>query len=384
MQKTLKIYSNMSDADKKQWYTVSQLVRGFMMSIKSEEDLRGLDEDDRVRSKHFVVQSDDHMHHLKHGEGKFLGVKWAVEKMYNYEDFSKVKDEYVNHDEDDMMRRVKLDRTSRIEDFRSYLNDVRSLKYSDKVEPVVFYGDKKDALVHNSMSDSLRNYYGLFLNYDYMKRWFSEVYSIRENVLDALLFLHVYKFFIFTDFLNFYKVNLSFTTGKKRSTTSARKFFEFLLDEGFIEKVKYENNDLNRFKNYTMHKTTDKADKLVYLFMDLVTYRKKMDFSGSALNLDGVTIHDLYDKEIFNTRWKSSRHYIFYEWCYEYVNYKADVEFFDGDLKEFERKLSGDDFCFNPMIYKIAELKVLESNGKKTNNTYIQRFLNSPRFGRKL
>ena len=73
--------------------------------------------------------------------------------------------------------------------------------------------------------------------------------------------------------------------------------------------------------------------------------------------------------------------YSFYEYCYDYFNYKAEVEMFDDDMVNFCRKSSSSQFYFNPMVYKIAEAEFLRSSGEKRTNKFVEKFLSNDRWG---
>ena len=74
---------------------------------------------------------------------------------------------------------------------------------------------------------------------------------------------------------------------------------------------------------------------------------------------------------------------MFYEYCYEYINYKSDVELFSGDMERYLKKTESAEFYFNPMIYKICQDKFTTRNGEFTGDEFVEAFLNADRWGHK-
>ena len=372
------IYGALTETKRKEWYSASQIHVGFPKYFKEMAHITLLDESDFVRKQEFLVQTDDYKYALKNKEN-FNGVKYRVEKFYNYEDVKRnIDEEFFT----DSRYRVISKESNELDDLRSYLANKRALSSTKKVKfaPIKFYGEEVDGIKVEDKSNTFRLYYGLFFQREFITSMFAKAYKVRPNFFDVLMFIFTYKFITFKEFLN---------CNKRAYKSSSRKTFNWLQEEGWLEKVEYKKSSMyTKNRSYRnkgsnrIYRISDKGIRVAELYVDAILFKRKINYVGYSFS--DVSLSTL---DISLSKMKLGQHkdmpinYMLYEHIYNYVNYNAEIKYTDDTMLEFLKKTTSADFAYHPYLYKITGETYLESNGVKSNNTYVKTFLKNSKFG---
>ncbi len=384
--KSIKIYDAMSEKDQMNWLTRTQASDSVSGVLASSDMLIHLDKNKKVRKKHFAVQSDEYSNHLMVGKGEFYLSKYSIELMYNYEDIVK---EYKDFELELMVTEVKHVENKRLEisnDLRTLLNDRRSLQSEDKFKPVVFYGDEKEAIVHESTQ--FRLYYMVLLNYPFIMKMYSVLHGISEVTMNALMFLYARKYFERNDIFQFHRNNVGAYASHGSWTKSYSQLWIYMNKNGYVERVERGEKSLTRKNGYTgkLYRTTTKTDQMCELLIEYLMYKKKMPYGGKSLTGHRPAYSDYKTnaniKRDSYDMYFDKNPYSFYEFMFEYVNQVAEVEMFEGSLKEWELKMTSQDLKFNPLIFRIGQRR--NFFGTSRHNKYIETYLEGHRWGHKV
>ena len=302
-------------------------------------------------------------------------------KLYSYEDVKRLTD---SGDIERTYRAWEKKTINRPQEFRTFLNKKAYMKSQKKNVLMDFYGDKEEGLEVLSRGEQYRIYWALFYNRAYIEKSFLKINNMNSSVLDMLLFVGMLKFFTMARLYEFFECRKMNIDGTVCSSTS--QIFKALKKHGYIEPVDY--GDKSLYKKYrkakTVYQITPKTSSIIDDYYDYVMYRKKLPYMGTA-SVSGVPrAIDISHKRFDNRGIYSPHAYASYQSAYEFINYKAEVEFFDGNMEEFVKSITSKDFPFHPMIYRISEQKLMESNGKKSGVGFINKFLSAHRWGIKV
>jgi len=275
MEKIFKNWHTLKEEEQKRWLTIKQLPLAFS-DLENQEELSLIVKDDRLKRKHFVIQSEEYMWWLKNNEGEFYGVMWTVDQFYLRESVEAIIGEYETE-----WRIAKIRKTSLKyqKSLKQFFNDQRALRNPKKVLPTEFYGDEVQALRDYDFAGHYTIYTGLFMNLSYIKNRFCKFNNRSEDVLDAIMFLFNYKFFIRAELYNSQLSKLKVFAslddegydchGKKGGQY---KIWSWLVDDGWVEKVDLSNTDIygksNKYARNRLFTTTDKANKLCADYME--------------------------------------------------------------------------------------------------------------------
>ena len=381
--KTLRLYDFMPEEMKKMWLTREQVVRAYRHRFKSHGDVNELDRNRHIEKQQFAVQTDEYAYHLKNEDGYYIYPKYELDVFYSrkdivnfikkYPDTSKWADKDLQHTD---RRKQK--------DLRSYLNDIRSVRKEPEAVITMFYGERRPAIKHSDPSNQFRLHYAAFLNHSYITKLFCKTYGIRAYDLDIMIFLFTYKFFIWSDLFGCFRSGMSYT---KDGVTdgSVKKTWRRILKDGMVEKVTISNKSMYRkyWKEKTIYTTTAETERIVNLYMDYIMYKRKLDYIGTSRNGVVLTMKDIKDDLGTKIGVIGSRAYTFYEYVYDYVNYKSDVELFSGKMQDYMRKSSSNQFYYHPIIYRIAEERMANDGEDTKSHRYIDKMINGSRFGRR-
>lgn len=391
MAKILKIYEELPEEEKKEWLTLTQATKAFRVFLLTPEQVYNMHKYGNVRTREMAIYSEDYNYHVLHGMFDFIGKKYDMEKFYNKSDLKKFVRTFQEPPpfpfgwEKDRVNYGKLN------DLRSYINDIRNMEKSSHVMHVSFYGDQKESIVHHDETQQYRMYYAVFLNRSFIEKTVADMYEIKTVLLDLLVFLYTYKFFTHRNMYHYHSINtaamFSDKDGEPTVRKSAKSAKEMLLERGYIMKEPYSKNSLHK-KRYSeaLYTTTDKTNKIVKDYIDYVMYKKKLPYIGQSKSGRGITYLDIKERrrDVKYPKTKiSPKAYTFYEYCYDYVNYKAEVEMFSGTMEEFMKKSSSVELKFNPMIYRLAQEIYLREGSDVKSKTFIDNFLSSDRWGSK-
>ena len=387
MRKTLRIYEQMPEDYRKEWLDIKQVAGFDALKFSTDKALNMLDYSDEVEKQCMVVNTDDYENWVKNGSvGKYVKEQWEVRTFYKKEDVKRFADNHLEMTRFEDMIQVGW-KAEKLDDLRTYLNDRRSIKYEDIILPTEFYGDKTMALRHVSRDNQYRLYYGAFFLHGYITNQFLYQFNIKRSMLEMLIFLHTYKYFILKDLYNHYtaymKLRLDDNKRANEGPTSKLKWF---IKEGYVEKITYKNTSMYKKKRVkgkmrNMYKTTEKADKVVGTYFNWLMYKEKMPFTGKSNNTKRLTRIDMKNPNR-EVKWLDNKYaYMFYEYVYDYINYKSEVELFDGDMESFMKKAESREFHYSAIVNRIAYERFLSSDGKNDNSAYIKHLLESRRWG---
>ena len=379
--KTIAIYDEFDEVEKKQWYNKAQVLLGFVDYFRTEEMFKTLDIDSSVRKRELAVYTEGYKEHMKHYPStEYTGVMFKVEKFYRYEDLMEVID-----DKYDKFYSDKLSYKEPIsdDDIRNTLSE-KSFLEGAKDGLVKFYGENVVAIKSTSSTDTFRLYYALFMYSDYISKMFRLNYGYSRRYVNLLLFVYMYKFISKIEMYSFHSATIS-----KKNTSGA---WNTLVEDGMIEMVEYEKTSPHYIRQRKVnsqrkiYKITPKAMAICELYMDYSMFRKKIPYTGITDCDVGITGRSLSlsenQKVSINGRNYMIKH-MMYEYMYDWVNHKVDIELADSDKFEELKKMNASDIVYNPFIYKITEQEYLHNNGEFKNNAYIKKFLNNYKFGYK-
>lgn len=390
----IKIYEKLPEKTRKLWYSRENVVKGFPLLALTKENFVEIDTSDNVKKRHFLTYNDEYLTYLKHGDGLgFYNVKYDVDIFYNYNDIKKLSDKVVRPALERNEYEHFINEEKKDEDLQEFLNDNRVFRAKENdIVGVKFYGEDRYAIQADPRDLAFRNYYGMFMMQGYIRKMFKKKYNIEDLVLDAILHLYPFQYFVKHDIASFYRA----TDHKDTKTTAS--LMKYMKKLGYIEDVEYKKTSLykQKFRGKRLNRTrdtynmrcTDKLNKVAKDYMDYVLLRRK--FKSDAESYSNITptlldfrIRSNKQKVNSNTHFRLKRKitmYAFYEQVYEYVNHRHMMEYMDDEVFE-ECRRAGNVFKFSSFIWEITKTRYLATNGDEDNSDYIKRFLTRHEFG---
>lgn len=385
--KTLYIYEELSEEERMEWLTARQVIGYDAVRFPSNKAFKELDESDEVERRYMAVHTDEYERWVKNNEGeKFLSSPYYVEVFYKKSDVKAFIKKYPKFSYLGDLEKLEWPRDGE-ENLRTYLNDMRSIKNEGFMFPVVFYGEKHIGIHDNDKGNQFRNYYSLFFLHSYITHSFIAYYGLSHHLLDLLVYFHVLKYFERATIFNHFRGTTFFRNkdGDIGGLGGRSRTFAYLEKNGYVERVDYSERSMYRgSKKYTRRKlytVTMKTEKIVNTYMNWLMYKEKMPFQGDGYNTKRLTRIDLKGRSGGENYLKQHPAYMFYEYVYDYINYKSDVELFSGDMLEFMQRAESREFYFNPILMKVSEERYLSSDGKNSNSSYIKSLIEARRWG---